>query len=42
VIIEKEDQGVIVWVLAMLEMSNSLQQLKMKVVKSIQIRPTPF
>jgi len=42
VLIEREDQGVIVWVLAMLELSNSLQQLKLKVAKLIQISPTPF
>jgi hypothetical protein len=28
--------------LAMLELSNSLQQLKLKVAKLIQISPTPF
>jgi hypothetical protein len=42
VLIEKEDQGVVVWVLAMLELSISLQQLKLKVAKLIQTRPTPF
>jgi hypothetical protein len=42
VLIEKEDQGVVVWVLAMLELLISLQQLKLKVEKLIQTRPTPF
>jgi hypothetical protein len=42
VLIEKEDQGVVVWVLAMLELSISLQQLKLKVAILIQTRPTPF
>jgi hypothetical protein len=44
VLIAKEDQMVVSWVLAMQDvgLSISLQQLKMKVVELTQTRPTPF
>ncbi len=40
----KKDQVVVAWVLSMQEVGLSIhfQQLKMKMVKSTQIRPTPF
>ncbi len=44
VLITKEDQVVVSWVLALqnVGLSISLQQLKMKVVELTQTRPTPL
>jgi hypothetical protein len=43
-LIVKKDQAMVAWVLSMQEVGLlvSLPQLKMKVVKLIQTRPTPF
>jgi hypothetical protein len=41
---EEEDKAIVEWTLAMKEckLSITIQQLKLKVVKITQIRPTPF
>jgi hypothetical protein len=42
--IKQEDVAIVTWVLNMqiVELSITLQQLKLKVVKVTQTRPTPF
>ncbi len=44
VLITKEDQAVVFWVLVLQDVGLliNLQQLKMKVAKLTQTRPTPF
>jgi hypothetical protein len=41
---EEEDKAIVEWTLTMKEckLSITIQQLKLKVVKITQIRPTPF